>query len=259
MEDSQCDEDDRFPDLCSTILITLALLFVLHMELKMNIEKLIKRVDQLENKNELVIGKYKDVVRLLKEQKELLNEQEERIKELESTSGHLPPGSRDSTPVDEDLVSKHPSGLNVVLGAELRYLDREKGYSTFRLPDGRGFVVTQTKWADPREGFGWKDLEIGQTYEKLLIHDTINIEEPIRMRCYLVERYDWKFRVKWQGRYGDVYTTGVLNTDIVGTQIRESFPDGAPLTKNGKGEELKITSELRVLPWYVKRGGWDVT
>ena len=63
--------------------------------------------------------------------------------------------------------------------------------------------------------------------------------------------------MKWKDKWRDVYLNGIVNYVLVMQTIANKI-DSNP-TKNQYGAiEVDEVMTLRVLPWYVERGGWGL-
>ena len=211
----------------------------------MNLEDLKKkaeRVDDLEERLDRTVEQFKKVVRNLND----------RVEELEDSPNvvGLPRAE------DEYVNKNHRSGLVEIHEPMVMYCDHDRGYVTIALQDGRGCAVTRDKWEDPRVDFD--DLHLGyDDHEKLFVPKSIDIDEPIEMRAVVGEQHDTKLRIKWKNKWGDVYWNGIVNYVLVMQKIANKVGENPPRNQYGAIEVDEVMT-IRVLPWYVERGGWEL-
>ena len=205
-----------------------------------DLKKKAERVDDLEERLDKTVEGFKKVVRNL-------NDRIENLEDSPNVVG-LPQAQ------DEYVNRNHRSGLVEIHDPLVLYCDHDRGYVTIALNDGRGCVVTRDKWEDPRVDFD--DLHLGYNdHERLFVPKSIAIEDPIEMRAVVGEQHETKLRVKWKNVWGDVYWNGIVNYVLVIKAIANKVGENPP-RNNYDAIEVDEVMTLRVLPWYVERGGW---
>lgn len=153
----------------------------------------------------------------------------------------------------DSYIKKSPTGVLFTKDVTVTYVDDQK--ATFVFPTGHGFVIFKKFWKDTTIKFS--DIEVGMKRD-FIVSSKTRIDEPYHVRCFIGSLFEDSVRIQWKNQWGYVFLTGITNVSHLMNLCQRKISEPDYIDNEFKGTNIDETFELKILPYFLEKGGWKL-